>query len=348
MGILRFLFAIYVLLSHSTDNKAYIFPAPQAVLSFFVISGFYMALILDGKYKSKMHFYINRALRIFPIYWLILFITVAFGLIKTQFNIGDGDNAVLHYFRYSAHLQGVEVLTEGANFIIRNLTLIVTKDYFTMKENLAAGYLILYQAWSLQIELIFYLLVPFILSIKRNFLFFVVVYFVLFYGIFSPLTTEYHSLLTFKFFNYLIYFLLGICAYKYLYLKIKKIRPNKWFYAVLFTLVSYLIFYQIIPGRIVEQRFSVSLIYYLFLAAAIPFSFAITKNNKFDRFIGELSYPIYISHIFIAKIYLSLTIINSSFLNVAFIAIGSTIFSIILIKYVQLPIDNFRHSKLRK
>jgi len=37
--------------------------------------------------------------------------------------------------------------------------------------------------------------------------------------------------------------------------------------------------------------------YYLLLAFAIPKIFEMTKNSKIDRFIGDLSYPIYILHL---------------------------------------------------
>jgi peptidoglycan/LPS O-acetylase OafA/YrhL len=50
--------------------------ADLAVEAFFVISGFYMALILESKYSSPKDghwlFYSNRALRIFPMYYATL------------------------------------------------------------------------------------------------------------------------------------------------------------------------------------------------------------------------------------------------------------------------------------
>src|ERR1700722_8928768 len=49
-----------------------------AVETFFVISGFYMALILSGKYagKSTWSFYRSRMLRLFPGYWLACIVTI--------------------------------------------------------------------------------------------------------------------------------------------------------------------------------------------------------------------------------------------------------------------------------
>lgn len=43
-----------------------------AVELFYIISGFYIALILDNKYKDSIRlFYTNRLLKIFPTYWFI-------------------------------------------------------------------------------------------------------------------------------------------------------------------------------------------------------------------------------------------------------------------------------------
>jgi peptidoglycan/LPS O-acetylase OafA/YrhL len=46
---------------------------------FFMISGLYMALILSDKYRRSLKtFYVNRALRIFPTYWLVLLLCALF------------------------------------------------------------------------------------------------------------------------------------------------------------------------------------------------------------------------------------------------------------------------------
>lgn len=76
MGVFRLILAAAVVIAHSA-------PVPWlplvngglAVKLFFMVSGFYMALILSGKYqcpKGIWLFYSNRFLRIFPIYWLVL------------------------------------------------------------------------------------------------------------------------------------------------------------------------------------------------------------------------------------------------------------------------------------
>jgi len=40
-------------------------------------------------------------------------------------------------------------------------------------------------------------------------------------------------------------------------------------------------------------------LHYVLIAAGIPFLFKLTKDNRFDANIGELSYPIYMCHLFV-------------------------------------------------
>src|SRR5215813_7005704 len=83
MGFLRLYLALSVLNAHYP-----IAPQPGlfvhgfvAVCIFFIISGFYMSLVLDRNYLREpggvARFYFSRALRIFPVYWVVLALTVA-------------------------------------------------------------------------------------------------------------------------------------------------------------------------------------------------------------------------------------------------------------------------------
>jgi peptidoglycan/LPS O-acetylase OafA/YrhL len=84
----------------------------------------------------------------------------------------------------------------------------------------------------------------------------------------------------------------------------------------------------------------------LFLLGALayrtrsPFAwlFTATKNIKLDRFIGNLSYPLYLSHAVIAP-YLLANGINSIFVAVS----ATTLASMAVYTLLELPIDNFRH-----
>lgn len=345
MGFLRLLLALSILSFHSETISPFLFNPNAAVKSFLIISGFYIALILDGKYNSIIKFYISRFLRIFPLYWTALFLTVSLGLAKTLLNLGSEENIITHYLTYSTHLHGQEALIEGINFILRNLTLIITKDYFGIHENQAAGFLIVNQSWTLQIELLFYILAPFILLLRRNFWAYVAIYYIAVYIVINPLGLFPNNSLTVNFVNYLIFFLLGICGYKYVYQQ--KIASKKYAVYILIAILTFIIFYPILPGQIIEGSFEKSLIFYLPFTAAISFIFTLTKDSKFDRYIGELSYPVYILHMIIVKMYFALNIPSMPYINTLTISILTLTCSVITTKLIQLPIDRIRH-KLSK
>jgi peptidoglycan/LPS O-acetylase OafA/YrhL len=88
-------------------------------------------------------------------------------------------------------------------------------------------------------------------------------------------------------------FMLGAMAYS-LYKKIRFDSNPELFQnlgAIMLTLVvGYIFFFRNIAANYEFDKG----IFYLMLAAFIPFIFYLSKDNKFDQFIGNLSYPIYL------------------------------------------------------
>src|SRR5215469_1812386 len=80
MGALRVFLAINVVSEHAGPILGIgAMPGFLAVELFYVISGFYMGLILTEKYQHAggwKIFYVNRALRLLPIYYFVLALTV--------------------------------------------------------------------------------------------------------------------------------------------------------------------------------------------------------------------------------------------------------------------------------
>ena len=77
---------------------------------------------------------------------------------------------------------------------------------------------------------------------------------------------------------------------------------------------------------------------------ALPFIFAYTKKNKVDRLIGELSYPIYLTHWIVIDL---LRLVNTPWVDqyLGELACLCTIgVSIILWYFVDRPIDAWRQS----
>ena len=70
MGTLRLLLAIGVIAEHA--GIAIGVGSFTAVEAFFMLSGFYMSLILSNGTYRTLPFYLSRALRIFPVFWLAM------------------------------------------------------------------------------------------------------------------------------------------------------------------------------------------------------------------------------------------------------------------------------------
>lgn len=84
MGILRLLLAFFVVIGHSHSIYGYAGMGGAAVPAFFIISGFYMTLILETKYRGSDQlwlFYSNRVLRLFPLYWFFVLIYFALAVV---------------------------------------------------------------------------------------------------------------------------------------------------------------------------------------------------------------------------------------------------------------------------
>ena len=81
MGKIRLLLALSVVAVHGGIIwKFQLVGGHIAVQAFFIISGFYMSLILNEKYigsnSSYKLFITNRFLRLYPIYWTVLLFTL--------------------------------------------------------------------------------------------------------------------------------------------------------------------------------------------------------------------------------------------------------------------------------
>lgn len=140
MGTLRFVLALSVVLAHV--GVAAPVTGQIAVQVFFVISGFYMALVLDGRYTDKWTFWTNRLLRLFPGYFLIA-----------------GLSAMWLWKNYPPYFDAVGWFDGITNIVI------VGQDVSVFNGSQS---MLLPQAWSLALELYFYALAPWIVKLRTR------------------------------------------------------------------------------------------------------------------------------------------------------------------------------------
>lgn len=307
MGIFRTILAIAVVVYHSYKIFGLRLCGGQvAVESFYIISGFYMALILNEKYigtGNYKRFILSRFFRIFPTYWLILLLAIIVSLVGY---IGfDKPYYLARYISYGDCLSPFAI----AYFIIENIVIIgqdafyflhidevctlkFTKDVLSYKHT-AFQYLMVPQAWSISIECIFYLIAPFLVTQKIRWQFIMMTIFLIAKWYFSQVQYLFYDPWTYRFFPFeLPFFMAGSLAYQY-YKQItqKAVSKNIGYFLLLACIIG-VVFIEEIP--IMDSvKYS---IFYLLALCSIPFIFLSFKDNKIDRFIGELSFSIYISH----------------------------------------------------
>jgi len=351
MGLIRFLLATAVLISHAGPICGFkLMDSVIAVQCFFIVSGFYMSLILSEKYdgiKNYKLFITNRLLRIYPLYFAILLLTFGcmallyyFGHQVAFFNTFEQTDSIGKIYAVVMNLSLVgqeSALFLGTN---ENGTLQFMSD-FTQSPLPVHNLLIVPPSWSLSLEIMFYLIAPFILNRKL----------ILVLGlIITSLGLRFYVYhlgyqndpWLYRFFPFeLAFFLSGNLAYRW-YKKIQHKPVNKEIWIV-FGIIALMFAFHYLPGSYDLKK---HLFYILFLIA-LPFVFHATKNIKTDRWIGELSYPIYLSHVLIFVI--AIPIVHFMLPNPEWNGILTLLMSIlfsIAIQYVLLnPIEKFRASR---
>ena len=362
MGCLRLLLALSVVIAHTTPIFGLrLVGGATAVETFFMISGFYMALVINEKYfvggqsmKSAYRLFLEaRAMRLYPLYALILVLTVIMQVALHR----PGTQGIslapalgfwaqdFHHMHWSSLLLLVGtnlslVGQDGIMFTGLNLhtgKLFWTANFWSVP---LAGwhFLFLPQAWTLGLEITFYLLAPFIVRRKVPFLVSVVALsFVLKHVL------AHHGLRLdpwlYRFFpSELQYFALGALGYKgYRWLQDRNLFQLWWGYLSLFcAAASILLFSHFSSPRELEA-------YYWLMAINIPLIFLLTKRIKIDRMIGELSYPVYLCHVFVLQILSRFN--HSSGLSVCVVTL---VFAAALLYGFDLPLERWRQRWIQK
>ena len=137
----------------------------------------------------------------------------------------------------------------------------------------------------------------------------------------------------------LLFFLLGNISYKiYANIKHKIVTRRNLVFAWVLLLVSTFAYKS-------SGLAQYSIIYFFSFAGLLPYVFLLSKNWKFDRYLGELAYPIYISHIFILYIIGAMSIpgLKGTGTNLFF---ATLLFSFLLYEGVIRKVDKMRQRRV--
>lgn len=346
MGMFRVALAISVVLSHIIKTKSSFyqgFGGTNSVEIFFLVSGFYIALILDKTYKSKRIFYLNRILRLYPIYLIVCLLVLLTSIFRRGVaeNLFDYSPFVLLISTFSnLTLIGTDWLMffDTSNGGIQFTSSVITGD--RMRDLLWIA-----PAWSLGIEITFYAMAPILCKWRSRFLLATIIGLCTIRIVFNQSDFNFvESPFDARFFPFeLPYFLAGILLYRYRRdTKLETTIPLKYLYPAL--ALFFLIFEPLRSGLDLSRTASMAV---LVIVATVVVLFG--QSSEFDRKFGELSYPIYISHVFVAQLYdFSSTGIVKKFslLDNSHVSISVQVLLMVLTSYFLLqitkPIEKIR------
>jgi peptidoglycan/LPS O-acetylase OafA/YrhL len=187
---------------------------------------------------------------------------------------------------------------------VKDSTLIWNGD-FTNSDVPLFGGLLVPQAWSLGVELSFYLVAPFVLSSKRR----IVVVFLLSLSLrflFTVLGFGFIDPWVYRFFpTELALFMLGAISHRFIapkMLSIEKSTRQRLNGIALISTVAAVVLFESVPLPLYVK----GLLLFGFIAAVMPLLFEFQNHNRVDNLLGQLSYPIYIWHVLVLSVTTSL------------------------------------------
>jgi peptidoglycan/LPS O-acetylase OafA/YrhL len=340
MGLIRILLALAVadFHSHTMTLASHVLDlgwvnGEIAVETFFVISGFYMALILSGKYADKgvLSFYRSRFLRLYPGYWLACIMTIIVLFTTQEMNLTDYWQDLFYRHGWSDLAWN---LVLNVFFFGQDWTMLIDRGHF--------HYLWIPQAWTLSIEVTFYVVAPWLIRRRTATLATLAGISLLARGaLFRAGIIDYEASCYLSPLE-LLWFLLGMLSYR-AYARWAAYLQDAGLGLILAACVAAMIiaFPQTIGVHFdLGQGWGAAGNYVLQLATALalPFIFATTRNSRVDALVGELSYPLYLCHVAVLEYVISLAV----GLYRGELIMGASILLAIAIAVVLSPVERWR------
>ncbi|MFO1322764.1 MAG: acyltransferase [Burkholderiales bacterium] len=290
IGSLRFVLSLLVIDAHygfvqphvqlaalgrfGIDGLAYVGSGGIAVSGFFVISGYLIALVLDRKYdrggRGALAFYVSRALRIYPLYWLVF---AAYWLALSGPPM-DASRLTGNLLLIPYGIAGMAMDRNGPG--LANLT-----------ETMLIG-----PSWTLCYDLVFYLLAPWLFMRKHTSWWIAglsLAYFAVFIAVAPPLPPVWSQFFYETGPPYLFMFAAGALAYHYR-------RKLAWGPRAAAALAAALLWITYVPVGLTNLAVN-HLLAGLLFAPLVVILAARRAATRTDRVLGDLTYATYLVHL---------------------------------------------------
>jgi len=347
MGMVRVMLAMAVVLSHLPLASYKFLSGGLAVQSFFIISGFYMALVLDGKYKDIGLFYSNRLLRLFPTYFVMVALTMiaVFGFNGSVTITPELIDRILQNPVTTVVMVIENIVMVGQEmlfwFSIDEAGALVWDPRGPLPdETTVVGWqgLFVPQSWSLSMELMFYALAPFLARAGWVWIAIVCAASIALRlsGVFLEGAGVDYLLWASRFFPAALFlFLFGMLAHKMLPLAARLPKAVGWVLAV--AVIAFIAGFPLLGWTDLIWRWAV----YGIIALTTPFIFHAFKDNALDRWVGDLSYPIYMTQLFV----IGLVLIYEPPFGMWVGILGTIAMSIAILLLIDHPLDRWRQRR---
>jgi peptidoglycan/LPS O-acetylase OafA/YrhL len=350
MGSLRTLFALSVMLLHEGVVGGLI-GGKNAVQLFYIISGFLISFILveRGDYRSVVSFYLNRVLRLYPIYAAVALLAL-FAMIL----LAHTPRGLTFFDIYRSAPGGAVALLVASNVLligqdwvhflaVKGGAVVLSSNFMDSDVGLYKG-LLVPQAWTLGLELTFYALAPFILK-NRSIIYALLASSLLIRAYLYFLGIGDADPWSYRFFPAeLALFLCGALAHQLLLpiyrrasARILQASPG----AATFFIAGFALAYPAIP---LAEGTKTLLLFGSFIVL-VPWTFMFQDRHPFDRWIGELSYPLYINHMLVfhlcAYSMKRFGMSNQAFIDIVAVAVAIVV-ALLLNRWIADPVERIR------
>lgn len=341
---MRVALAMAVVLGHLPLASYKFIHAGTAVQGFYIISGFYMALVLDGKYARAGLFYSNRLLRLMPSYFVMMAVAaVALWGLNASATGSPEIFATAFAHPTTALVMGFEnVAIVGQEMLFwftigkdGALAFNATGALPDETTTLAWQALLVPQAWSLSMELMFYALAPFLARLGWRALAVIAgLSLVLrFAGAWLPVD---FAIWAGRFFPTVLFlFVLGMLAHRALPFVARLPRAFGWILNA--AVLAMVILLPLSDVAAALQKWVV----FGAIAFAAPFLFHAFKDNALDRWIGDLSYPLYLCHLVVIGVVLTFEPPFGLWIAIG----GSLALAAALLVLLDQPVDRWRQRR---